>query len=119
MELNMNISSENVEGEIGVRVWVFPTRSLICYSKTTFVVNSIACMHRASLSSYVYREITDVYACENATGNIVELLHLFVCKRSHYRKFSRRKSSTRQHTPDFYQNFCQNHIDKSFNLHIK
>lgn len=59
----MNISSENVEGEIGGNVWVFPMRSLIYYSKTTFVVNSIACMHRASLSSYVYREITDVYVC--------------------------------------------------------
>ena len=35
----MNISSENVEGEIGDNVWVFPMRSLIYYSKTTFVVN--------------------------------------------------------------------------------
>ena len=45
----------------------------------------------ASLSSYVYREITDVSMCEYATGYIVELLHLFLFRREKFQRVEERQ----------------------------
>ena len=45
----------------------------------------------ASLSSYVYREITDVSMCEYATGYIVELLHLVLFRQEKFQRVGERQ----------------------------